>query len=92
MGRFASTVEFYSRHREPYPTEFFANVAERIALRGNETLLDIGCGPGLLAIGFATFVARNRSGKSSPMHRSSAGASASLAPLLSMQFTWRQLH
>jgi ubiquinone/menaquinone biosynthesis C-methylase UbiE len=56
MGRFASTVEFYSQYREPYPPAFFHNVAERIGLRGNESLLDIGCGPGLLAIGFAPFV------------------------------------
>ncbi len=56
MGRFASTVEFYSRFREPYPPRFFKKVAERVALRGNEALLDIGCGPGLLAIGFAHFV------------------------------------
>jgi ubiquinone/menaquinone biosynthesis C-methylase UbiE len=56
MGRFASTVEFYSRYREPYPPAFFNNVAELVGLRGNENLLDIGCGPGLLAIGFAPFV------------------------------------
>jgi SAM-dependent methyltransferase len=58
MGRFASTVEFYTRYREPYPPKFFAQVAEQIALRGDESLLDIGCGPGLLAIGFAPFVGR----------------------------------
>jgi SAM-dependent methyltransferase len=56
MGRFASTVEFYFRYREPYPPAFFNNVAELVGLRGNENLLDIGCGPGLLAIGFAPFV------------------------------------
>jgi len=56
MGRFASTVEFYSRYREPYPPAFFKTVAEQIGLRGIESLLDIGCGPGLLAIGFAPFV------------------------------------
>jgi len=59
MGRFASTVEFYSRYREPYPPHFFQKVAEQIALRGDETLLDVGCGPGLLAIGFAPFVGRS---------------------------------
>ena len=56
MGRFASTVEFYARYREPYPPKFFEKVAEQIALRGDESLLDVGCGPGLLAIGFAPFV------------------------------------
>jgi SAM-dependent methyltransferase len=56
MGRFASTVEFYSRCRELYPPEFFRTVAARIALRGDEALLDVGCGPGLLAVGFAPFV------------------------------------
>jgi SAM-dependent methyltransferase len=56
MGRFASTVEFYARYREPYPQEFFQRVAEQIGLCGDEALLDIGCGPGMLAIGFAPFV------------------------------------
>src|ERR1039458_5152124 len=45
MGRFASTVEFYARYREPYPPKFFQKVAEQIALGGDEALLDIGCGP-----------------------------------------------
>jgi 2-polyprenyl-3-methyl-5-hydroxy-6-metoxy-1,4-benzoquinol methylase len=57
MGRFASTVEFYTRYREPYCPEFFRTVAERLALRGDEALLDIGCGPAPLAIGFAPFMA-----------------------------------
>jgi SAM-dependent methyltransferase len=58
MGRFASTVEFYARYREPYPPKFFEKVAEQIGLHGDESLLDVGCGPGLLAIGFAPFVGR----------------------------------
>jgi SAM-dependent methyltransferase len=56
MGRFASAVEFYTRCRESYPPEFFQTVADGLALRGDEALLDIGCGPGPLAIGFAPFV------------------------------------
>src|SRR5450631_2381023 len=56
MGRFASTVEFYGRYREPYPPKFFQKVAEQISLRGDESLLDVGCGPGMLAIGVAPFV------------------------------------
>jgi SAM-dependent methyltransferase len=57
MGRFATTVEFYSRYREPYTPQFFATAAQQLAFKGNEELLDVGCGPGLLAIGFAPFVA-----------------------------------
>jgi SAM-dependent methyltransferase len=56
MGRFASTVPFYTRCREPYPRAFFSTVAERLAVRRDMTLLDAGCGPGLLAIGFAPYV------------------------------------
>jgi SAM-dependent methyltransferase len=56
MGRFATTVPYYARYREPYPPVFFAAVAERLGFRGDEQLLDIGCGPGLLALGFAPFV------------------------------------
>jgi SAM-dependent methyltransferase len=58
MGRFASTVGFYARYRKPYPPKFFKKVAEKIVLRGNESLLDVGCGPALLAIGFGPFVGR----------------------------------
>jgi SAM-dependent methyltransferase len=56
MGRFASTVSLYARYREPYPPAFFSTVAERLALRRDMRLLDAGCGPGLLAIGFAPYV------------------------------------
>lgn len=56
MGRFDSTVPFYARYREPYPASFFQTVANREGLRGAERLIDIGCGPGALAIGFAPYV------------------------------------
>jgi len=49
MGRFASTVGFYARYRKRYPPKFFKKVAEKIVLRGTESLLDVGCGPALLA-------------------------------------------
>src|SRR4051812_43088730 len=57
MGRFASTVEFYARCREPYSAAFFQTVANQLGWRGTEHLLDVGCGPGMLAAGFAPFVA-----------------------------------
>jgi SAM-dependent methyltransferase len=58
MGRFASTVEFYSRYREPYPPGFFSELAQSLVLTGAERLLDVGCGPGPLSLGLAPFVGR----------------------------------
>jgi ubiquinone/menaquinone biosynthesis C-methylase UbiE len=57
MGRFATTVPFYARYREPYPKAFFSQVAASLGLTGKEELIDVGCGPAPLAIGFAPFVA-----------------------------------
>jgi len=56
VGRFDSTVPFYARYREPYPASFFREVARREGLQGAERLIDIGCGPASLAIGFAPYV------------------------------------
>lgn len=56
MGRFASTVAYYAAYREPYPPEFFAAIATRLGLDGRQRLLDIGCGPALLALGLAPYV------------------------------------
>lgn len=55
MGRFDSTAPFYARYREPYPPSFFREVARREELDGRQRLIDIGCGPGSLAVGFAPF-------------------------------------
>lgn len=56
MGRFASCAEFYSRYREPYPPAFFKAIAEKLNFSGVERLLDVGCGPGLLAIGLSPYI------------------------------------
>jgi len=58
MGRFASTVELYEQFRQPYPPEFFRAVAERLKLSKQHALIDLGTGPGLLALGFAPYVGR----------------------------------
>jgi SAM-dependent methyltransferase len=55
VGRFETVVDFY-RYREPYPPEFFSTVAARLSLTQQMTMLDVGCGPGNLAIGFAPFI------------------------------------
>jgi SAM-dependent methyltransferase len=57
MGRFASTVGLYEELRPPYPPMFFREVAQRLRLSRQRTLIDLGTGPGLLALGFAPFVA-----------------------------------
>jgi SAM-dependent methyltransferase len=55
MGRFETAAEFYGS-REPYSSEFFTTVAERLGLDGRQRLIDLGCGPAPLALGFAPFV------------------------------------
>jgi len=58
MGRFETAAPTYALHREPYPPEFFAAVAEALELKGREALIDLGTGPGVLALGFAPYVGR----------------------------------
>lgn len=56
MGRFASTAAFYERLRPPYPVAFFRHVAAMLKLSKQDALIDLGTGPGLLALGFAPYV------------------------------------
>ena len=58
MGRFASTASLYEQLRPPYPPEFFRSVAETLTLSKRDALIDLGTGPGLLALGFAPYVGR----------------------------------
>jgi SAM-dependent methyltransferase len=51
--RFRSTVPFYARYRMPYPDVLIEFVAEHCGLDRASRVLDLGCGPGLLAVGFA---------------------------------------
>ena len=51
--RFRSTVPYYGRYRVPYPDRLIACVAERCGLETGSPVLDLGCGPGQLAIAFA---------------------------------------
>jgi ubiquinone/menaquinone biosynthesis C-methylase UbiE len=56
MGRFASTAELYEQLRPPYSAEFFRVVAQKLGLKKQHRLIDLGTGPGLLALGFAPCV------------------------------------
>ncbi|WP_454624965.1 class I SAM-dependent methyltransferase [Bradyrhizobium cenepequi] len=58
MGRFATTVALYEKFRPPYPVEFFGSVAQRLRLGKEHALIDLGTGPGLLALGLAPYVGR----------------------------------
>ncbi|MET3992073.1 SAM-dependent methyltransferase [Bradyrhizobium sp. JR7.2] len=58
MGRFASTASLYEHLRPPYPSEFFRSVAHKLGLTKQSSLIDLGTGPGLLALGFGPYVGR----------------------------------
>ncbi|MBV9220353.1 MAG: methyltransferase domain-containing protein [Methylobacteriaceae bacterium] len=51
--RFQSTVPFYVAHRPRYPAALIAEVAGRSGLTSVHRVLDLGCGPGFLAVAFA---------------------------------------
>ncbi len=48
------------RYREPYLPPFFVRAAEAIQLSRNSKLLDIACGTGVVAFGFAPYVGSMR--------------------------------
>lgn len=51
--RFQTTVPFYARYRLGYPAALIARVIEIVGLKPGDSVMDLGCGPGLLAIPFA---------------------------------------
>lgn len=51
--RFRSTVPYYRRYRVPYPDALIKAVADRCGVGPGSALLDLGCGPGPLAVAFA---------------------------------------
>ncbi len=58
MGRFATTAPLYREFRPPYMAEFFRSVAQKLSLSRAHALIDLGTGPGLIALGFAPYVGR----------------------------------
>ena len=51
--RFRSTAAYYARYRVPYPPALLAGVAARVGLKPGNRVLDLGCGPAMLGLGFA---------------------------------------
>jgi SAM-dependent methyltransferase len=50
------TASLYAQHREPFPPLFFTKAAAAMQLSRNDRLLDVACGTGALAFGFAPYV------------------------------------
>ncbi|CAH1669786.1 MAG: methyltransferase domain-containing protein [Chelatococcus sp.] len=51
--RFRTTVPFYARYRVHYPAELISFVSNHLQLAAGASVLDLGTGPGFLAIAFA---------------------------------------
>jgi SAM-dependent methyltransferase len=79
MGRFATTAELYEQYRPPYSAEFFRAVAHRLTLSRQQALIDLGTGPGLLALGFAPYAGRVVGVDPEPKMLSAARAAAARA-------------
>jgi SAM-dependent methyltransferase len=52
-GLFQTTVAYYERFRLAFPDRLIARVATLVGLKPGDKVLDLGCGTGMLAMGFA---------------------------------------
>jgi len=51
--RFRSTVPFYQRYRLGYPDSLIQRTIAMVGLKPGDAVMDLGCGPGLLAVPLA---------------------------------------
>ncbi len=52
---FSGTAAYYQRGRLPYAPGLAQTLADVLRLDGRGRLIDVGCGPGTLALGLAPF-------------------------------------
>src|SRR3954471_7824792 len=50
---YAGSAEYYERGRLPYPAELADCLAKALGLDGSGRLIDVGCGPGIIALRLA---------------------------------------
>ena len=51
--RFQTTVPYYARYRLGYPDELIARIVQIAGLKPGDSVMDLGCGPGLVALPLA---------------------------------------
>src|SRR5690348_10160791 len=74
--RFRSTIPFYSRYRLAYPARLIERVIALTGLREGDAVLDLGTGPGLLAVPFAVAGMRVTAADPDPAMLAAAGETA----------------
>ncbi len=58
LRRFRTSAEYYVRGRLSYPDRLIAQVVALTKLNRKHAVLDLGCGPGFLAVAFAPYAGR----------------------------------
>lgn len=77
--RFASTVDLYRRYRPRYPRAFIQGLVHELGLSPADTVMDLGCGPGFLALAIRPFVGHVIAVDPEPMMLEAAGEEAQAA-------------
>jgi ubiquinone/menaquinone biosynthesis C-methylase UbiE len=77
--RFQSTVPFYVRYRLAYPARLIERVIALTRLRAGDPVLDLGTGPGFLAVPFAAAGMRVTAADPEPAMLQAAGEAARAA-------------